>query len=228
MAAEDLGWRPVVASWLARRAGEAAAAAGGGDTAAGKAAAKEAGKVTALVARLVEQHLDAALDHKRRHCCELVAVDALTSVRAFIKLFDALAAGGAAADGAAAGGGSRHSSSSSQDDDAVFGDQQDARASARDGDTDGDADGGGGGKEKKAAADLAAVVDLWFAFALTWGLAGTLDEDGRKQFDPFMRWAAASREASTAAVVVCTKSSCLGALSLTQPSLSLASPPPKK
>jgi dynein heavy chain len=35
---------------------------------------------------------------------------------------------------------------------------------------------------------LAAAVELWFLFSLIWGLGGTLDADGRKKFDGFMRW----------------------------------------
>eukprot|EP00983_Pelagomonas_calceolata_P088937 1157259-Pelagomonas_calceolata.AAC.14 len=28
---------------------------------------------------------------------------------------------------------------------------------------------------------------MWFLFCLIWGIGGTLDEDGRKKFDTFMR-----------------------------------------
>lgn len=31
------------------------------------------------------------------------------------------------------------------------------------------------------------LVELWFLFCLVWGLGGTLDEEGRKKFDAFMR-----------------------------------------
>ena len=33
----------------------------------------------------------------------------------------------------------------------------------------------------------AAMVEMWFLFSLIWGLGGTLDQDGRKRFDSFMR-----------------------------------------
>jgi hypothetical protein len=32
-----------------------------------------------------------------------------------------------------------------------------------------------------------AMVEMWFLFSLIWGLGGTLDQDGRKRFDSFMR-----------------------------------------
>ncbi len=34
---------------------------------------------------------------------------------------------------------------------------------------------------------LEAAVEMWFLFALIWGIGGSLDEDGRKRFDAFMR-----------------------------------------
>jgi dynein heavy chain, axonemal len=33
----------------------------------------------------------------------------------------------------------------------------------------------------------AAAAEMWFVFALAWGLGGTLDQDGRKKFDTFLR-----------------------------------------
>lgn len=36
---------------------------------------------------------------------------------------------------------------------------------------------------------LAAAAEMWFLFALIWGVGGTLDGEGRKRFDGFMRWA---------------------------------------
>jgi dynein heavy chain len=58
---EDLGWRPMVASWLERRA---AAAAAGGDA----GAAEEAREMGVVLARLVERYVEPALEHKRRQC----------------------------------------------------------------------------------------------------------------------------------------------------------------
>jgi len=31
------------------------------------------------------------------------------------------------------------------------------------------------------------LMELWFQFALLWSVGGSLDEDGRKRFDTFMR-----------------------------------------
>lgn len=31
------------------------------------------------------------------------------------------------------------------------------------------------------------LVEMWFLFCLIWGIGGPLDEDGRKKFDAFMR-----------------------------------------
>jgi len=30
-------------------------------------------------------------------------------------------------------------------------------------------------------------MQMWFLFCLIWGVGGTLDEDGRKKFDAYMR-----------------------------------------
>ncbi|KAG1668463.1 hypothetical protein FOA52_005236 [Chlamydomonas sp. UWO 241] len=67
---EDLGWRPFVTSWLATK------------------------KDDVLVEKLnghIDKYMEAALEHKRHHCRELVATDRLSCVRAFTRLFDALA-----------------------------------------------------------------------------------------------------------------------------------------
>lgn len=37
---------------------------------------------------------------------------------------------------------------------------------------------------------FAHMVEMWFLFGLIWGLGGSLDEEGRRKFDGFMRCAA--------------------------------------
>jgi dynein heavy chain len=34
---------------------------------------------------------------------------------------------------------------------------------------------------------FAHMVEMWFIFSIIWGLGGSLDEEGRKKFDGFMR-----------------------------------------
>ena len=34
---------------------------------------------------------------------------------------------------------------------------------------------------------LLPMLQMWFLFCVIWGIGGTLDEDGRKKFDSFMR-----------------------------------------
>jgi hypothetical protein len=82
-----------------------------------------------------------------------VAVDRLTSVRTFTRLFDALA---------------------THDNGVCREDGPDA---------------------------WAAAVELWFLFALIWGVGGTLDADGRKRFDGFMRWGRGSHGSSKCMVL---------------------------
>jgi dynein heavy chain len=82
MNVEDLGWRPIVTSWLERRAAQAAdggtgggmdltvnssSSAGVGGGAAG-ADVQEAREVAGIVARLVERYMEAALEYKRHNC----------------------------------------------------------------------------------------------------------------------------------------------------------------
>jgi dynein heavy chain len=42
----------------------------------------------------------------------------------------------------------------------------------------------GPGEDPEAAATMA---EMWFLFSLIWGLGGSLDEEGRKKFNAFMR-----------------------------------------
>jgi dynein heavy chain len=37
---------------------------------------------------------------------------------------------------------------------------------------------------------FAHMVEMWFIFSIIWGLGGSLDEEGRKKFDGFMRYLA--------------------------------------
>jgi hypothetical protein len=114
----------------------------------------------------VDKYLDAALEHKRLFCRELVPTDRLSCVKAFTRLFDALAVPengvGTAlpeeAPPAQAGkaGAAPAAAAAAPADDAV-------------------ATGGGN------------LVEMWFLFCLIWGLGGPLDEEGRKKFDAFMR-----------------------------------------
>jgi hypothetical protein len=59
---EDLGWRPIITSWLERRV--AAAAASG----AAAAAVQEARDLAGVVGKLVERYMEAALEFKRLNC----------------------------------------------------------------------------------------------------------------------------------------------------------------
>lgn len=101
----------------------------------------------------------------RVHCRELVPTDRLSCVRAFTRLFDALAVpengvGTLPADDAAPAG---------------PGGQKAAAPAAAAAPAD---DGAGNGNN---------LVEMWFLFCLIWGVGGPLDEDGRKKFDAFMR-----------------------------------------
>lgn len=62
---EDLGWRPIITSWIATKS--------------------EPTLVEAL-SRLIDKFMEAALEHKRLHCKELVPVDRLSSVRDFMRV----------------------------------------------------------------------------------------------------------------------------------------------
>jgi dynein heavy chain len=61
MNVEDLGWRPLVSSWLERRAAAGTAAGGPGG-------AEEGREAAALLGKLVERYMEAALEFKRRNC----------------------------------------------------------------------------------------------------------------------------------------------------------------
>lgn len=64
MNVEDLGWRPIISSWLERRVAAAGAAAGGP----GGAGVQEAKEMVMLVGKLVDRYVDAALEFKRHNC----------------------------------------------------------------------------------------------------------------------------------------------------------------
>lgn len=86
MNSEDLGWRPIVASWLARRVAAACSGAGAMPLAGGVVEAAvpakdgapagvkesqevaEAREVSGVVAKLMERYMEAALEFKRRNC----------------------------------------------------------------------------------------------------------------------------------------------------------------
>eukprot|EP00803_Ostreobium_quekettii_P003801 evm.model.scf_837.1 EVM.evm.TU.scf_837.1 scf_837:4442-7048(+) len=64
---EDLGWKPFVQSWMAKKSN------------------------TVLVEtlwRLIDKYMEAVLEHKRMNCRDLVPCDRLSLVRTFTKLFD--------------------------------------------------------------------------------------------------------------------------------------------
>ena len=48
----------------------------------------------------------------------------------------------------------------------------------------------GPGEGPEAASTMA---EMWFLFSLIWGLGGSLDEEGRKKFNTFMRWVVMSK-----------------------------------
>lgn len=72
---EDLGWRPFVTSWLNKKATEP----------------HPSPQLVEPLSKLIEKHMEAALEFKRLNCSELVATPKLSGVRTFTKLFDALA-----------------------------------------------------------------------------------------------------------------------------------------
>lgn len=67
---EDLGWRPFITSWLALKTDKV---------------------LVDQLNKLIDKYMEAALEHKRHHCRELVATDRLSCVRSVVRLFDALA-----------------------------------------------------------------------------------------------------------------------------------------
>eukprot|EP00898_Chlorokybus_atmophyticus_P005400 jgi/Chlat1/5861/Chrsp4S06373 len=69
MNVEDLGWRPFVESWLAK---------------------KTDASIVDTLRRMIEKCVDAALEFKRKECRELVATDRQTAVRSLCHLFDAV------------------------------------------------------------------------------------------------------------------------------------------
>jgi len=67
---EDLGWRPIITSWLATKADKL---------------------VVDGLNRLLDRYMEAALEYKRLNCRELVQTDRLRCIRTFMDLFDAFA-----------------------------------------------------------------------------------------------------------------------------------------
>ncbi|GIM07381.1 hypothetical protein Vretimale_11536 [Volvox reticuliferus] len=151
---EDLGWRPFITSWLAAKA----AAPGAEPT------------VLDTVAKLVDKYMEAALEHKRLLCRELVPTDRLSCVRAFTRLFDALAV-------PENGVGTMPMEETSGPAGGPGGAKGTAPTTPATGNPPTD-DGSGGGNS---------LVEMWFLFCLIWSIGGPLDEDGRKKFDAFMR-----------------------------------------
>jgi dynein heavy chain len=43
------------------------------------------------------------------------------------------------------------------------------------------------GVSKEEGEGYPLLIEMWFQFAIIWGIGGPLDEDGRKKFDAFMR-----------------------------------------
>lgn len=115
---EDLGWRPMVTSWMALKSDPALAE---------------------TLNKMIDKYVEACLEHKRLNCKELVPVDRLSSVRDLMRIFDTFAT---EANGVSAAEGPE---------------------------------------------GLVTMIELWFIFAVIWGIGGSLDEAGRKRFDSFLR-----------------------------------------
>jgi dynein heavy chain len=182
MHAPDLGWQPFVASWLAQRAALASSQ--------GKSSSADAGDV-AVLTELAERFFDAALDVRAR-CkkdgLELAPIDALSAVRNTTRLFDALlppvpAAAAAAAVASASEQQSPRDAAGGRD---QCDDDKAGAAASSDANSGGDDDNDGNGDDSAAEARRS-LVELWFMFALAWSVGGSLDLEGRRRFNGFMR-----------------------------------------
>ncbi len=105
------------------------------------------------------------------HARELVPTDRLSSVRAFTRLFDALAV-------PENGVGTMPVEEAPGPPGGPSAKQGTAPTTPATGAVAPSDDAGTGGNS---------LVEMWFLFCLIWGIGGPLDEDGRKKFDAFMR-----------------------------------------
>lgn len=208
---EDLGWRPFVDSWLdARAAGARAAvatAAGSGEVDAQEAALQQ--QVAGLLGKLVDQYLEPALEHRRLHCrCARVLHDACAACVAV--LCDTLQAAARRLGFSQHGPHCMHARPHPTlccCRELVPVDRLSAvRTTTRLFDALATRDNGVHLDDGPDA--LAAVVELWWQYAVIWGLGGSLDADGCKRFSTFMRWAPGVRIAAEVRIALC---SCLAA-----------------